>query len=146
MRETRYIFPAFISVDGDGRHVVRFPDLPEALTDGANLAEALAEAQDALSAALIGYVLEERAIPRPKASRRARHMIAPHPRTSLKVALAVEAKRRGLRAVDLARRLDIDHKEARRMLDPRHPTKADRLAEALRALGLGVSVGIYEAA
>lgn len=146
MRETRYLFPAFASADEDGRYVVRFPDIPEALTDGANLAEALAEAQDALSAALIGYVLEGRALPKPRGARRARHRIAPHPRTSLKIALATEARRRKLRPVDLARLLGVDHKEARRILDPRHPTKADRLAEALAALGLGVSIGIYEAA
>jgi hypothetical protein len=32
------------------------------------------------------------------------------------------------------------------IFDPRHPTKADRLAEALGAIGVGVSVGVYDAA
>jgi hypothetical protein len=37
--------------------------------------------------------------------------------------------------VELARRLHIDEKEARRMLDPHHATKAERLERALAVLG-----------
>ena len=41
MIQGRYSFPARLEPDEDGRLVVHFPDLPEALTDGANEAEAL---------------------------------------------------------------------------------------------------------
>ena len=41
----------------------------------------------------------------------------------------------GITRVELARRLRIDEKEARRMLDPHHSTKADRLEKALAVLG-----------
>jgi antitoxin HicB len=146
MREIRYVYAARMTADADGRLTVRFPDVPEALTDGTTFEDAMAEAQDALSTALIGYVLDGRPVPQPSAPRRGQHLVAPHPRTSLKIALATEAKRQGIRAAELARRLGVDHKEARRILDPRHPTTADRLAEALGAIGVGVSVGVYDAA
>jgi antitoxin HicB len=55
--------------------------------------------------------------------------------TALKTALYLEMQRTGITRVELARRLRIDEKEARRMLDPRHPTKAERLERALAVLG-----------
>jgi antitoxin HicB len=44
-------------------------------------------------------------------------------------------RERGITRVELARRLRIDEKEARRMLDPHHATKAERLEQALAVLG-----------
>ena len=45
--------------------IVTFPDIPEALTEGATEDEALAEAKDCLVAALGGYVQDGRPIPAP---------------------------------------------------------------------------------
>jgi hypothetical protein len=45
------MFPARLEPDEEGRLVVHFPDLPDALTDCADEAEALAEAVDCLSEA-----------------------------------------------------------------------------------------------
>jgi len=40
-----YGFPARLEPDEEGRFFVHFPDLPEALTDGADEVESLAEAR-----------------------------------------------------------------------------------------------------
>ena len=61
----RYAYPATLTREADGRVVATFLDVPEALTDGAGETEALREAQDALAAALAGYVQARRAIPQP---------------------------------------------------------------------------------
>ena len=53
----------------EGTVLVSFPDVPEALTEGATRAEALSEAVDCLVAALGGYVNEGRTIPRPSLAR-----------------------------------------------------------------------------
>ena len=53
----------------EGTALVSFPDVPEALTEGATRAEALSEAVDCLVAALGGYVNEGRTIPRPSPAR-----------------------------------------------------------------------------
>ena len=47
---------------------------------------------------------------------------------------------------ELARRLDKDEKEVRRILDPRHPTKLPTLMDALRALGKRLVVAVEKAA
>ena len=49
--------------------------------------------------------------------------------------LYLDIQNTGITRVELARRLRIDEKEAPRMLDPHHPTKADRLERALAVLG-----------
>ena len=51
--------------DEDGSILVSFPDIPEALTEGATEAEALVEAQDCVIAALGGYVEGRHPIPAP---------------------------------------------------------------------------------
>ena len=45
---TAYSYPAKLEPDADGRLVVHFPALPEALTDGADEAEALRSSSDKL--------------------------------------------------------------------------------------------------
>ncbi len=48
----------------------------------------------------------------------------------------------GISRVELARRLRIDEKEARRMLDPYHATKAERLEQALAIFGKHVELRV----
>ena len=45
---TTYEYPASFTEDAAGRMVVLFPDMPEALTDGADMNEAITEAKDCL--------------------------------------------------------------------------------------------------
>jgi len=56
MPRTGYSFPAALQRQADGSILVRFPDLPKALMNGATEAEALAEAADCLSEALAGRI------------------------------------------------------------------------------------------
>jgi len=48
----RYVYPCILGPEDDGGFSVRFPDVPETLTGGANRAEALALAKDCLATAL----------------------------------------------------------------------------------------------
>jgi hypothetical protein len=76
MREIRYAYPARLRRGEDGRFVVSFPDLPEALTDGATLAEAL-----------MSRIVDGEAIPAPSPRKAAQRLIAPDPTVALKAAL-----------------------------------------------------------
>jgi antitoxin HicB len=51
----------------NGAWLVRFPDIPEALTEGKTLAQAHVAAVDALAAAIKGYRKAGRSLPTPKA-------------------------------------------------------------------------------
>src|ERR1019366_1106730 len=60
-----FVYPYTVFQSEDGAWQVRFPDVPEALTEGDTEAEAHALATDALLAALGGLVKMKRDLPRP---------------------------------------------------------------------------------
>ena len=139
-REDVLAYPATIRRDSGGRYLVRFRDLPEALTDGATKQDALREASDALSEALAARMIAGEEIPLPSAPRGQDYRIAPEATITLKAGLYKALKELHLSIADLARRLKIDHREARRLLDPRHPTKLPRLRTALAAVDIGIGI------
>jgi antitoxin HicB len=140
-----FAYPARLTRNFERRFLVRFPDLPEALTDGASEVEALQEAADALSEALMSRIVDGEAIPDPSPVRRNQYQIAPDPTVALKAALHKAVRERKVTAADLSRLLEIDHKEARRLLDPRERSKLPRLTAALGALGYTVTTAISDA-
>ena len=83
----RHAYPCTLTPDEDGRPVVHFPDIPEALTDGADEAEALDEAHDCLVAALGRYVKARRELPSPSRAVPAGHLIPVPPVVAAKLAL-----------------------------------------------------------
>ena len=144
MAKGRYGFPARLESDEEGRLVVHFPDLPEALTDGADEAEALAEAADCLSEALAGRINRGEDIPPPSRLRRGRHWVAPEPTIALKAALYSALRTRRMTVADLARRLDIDARKAARLIDPRAASRLNDLEVALSALGYTIAIELHE--
>ena len=124
---------------------MRFRDIPEALTDGATKQEALSEAADCLGAALVGYMLEGRSLPAPSPRREQSYLVAPDTTSRLKAAVYTVARDQGVTAAKLAQALGVDHKEARRILDPNHRTKADRLETALAAMGYATELSFRTA-
>ena len=131
----RFIYPARLRPDSTGELIVSFRDLPESLTSGANQAEALAEAADALEEAIAGRMNRNDLIPVPSQRRAGEHLVAVPAGTAAKAALAVALRETGVNRVALAARLGIDEKAVRRMLDPRHRSSPNRIHQALRALG-----------
>ena len=131
----RFIYPARLHRAGPDEIVVSFRDLPECLTSGRDEAEALTEAGDALEEAIAGRIVDEESIPRPSARRAGEHRVAVPPTTAAKAALVLAFRDSGLSRLAFARRLGVDDKVVRRMLDPRHATAANRLHRALRLLG-----------
>jgi antitoxin HicB len=127
--------------DEGGRYVVRFPDLPEALTDGVDEKEALVEAPDCLSEALASRIVDGEEIPSPSSLGRGQYLISPDPIIALKAALHTALESRGLTIADLANRLGMkDWHQAQRLIDPKRPSKLRRLAAALDALDCQVEI------
>lgn len=137
------LYPARIKREDDW-HLVRFRDFPEALTSGHDEAEALRHAADCLSEALAGRLRRGDPIPNPRAARKGEVLVAPEPAVALKLALhRVTGGERGT-AARIAKGLGVDHKEARRILDPAHRTQPDRLADALALFGYGSAFGVFK--
>ncbi len=131
----RFVYPARLHRTGPDEIVVSFRDLPECLTSGRYEAEAIAEAADALEEAIAGRIVDGAPIPPPSARRRGEHRVAVPPTMAAKAALILAFRDSGLSRIAFARRLGVDDKVVRRMLDPRHATAANRLHKALRVLG-----------
>lgn len=137
-----YIYPATIEQDDAGIHVVTFRDVPEAMTQGQTIEEALEMASGALQAAFESRIKDHEEIPRPSRRRSNEKLVELPIITALKVALYEELNKAGVSRSELARTLGVDVKEVRRFLDIAHHTKADRLEEALHKFGKRVSVRI----
>ena len=139
-----YTYPARLEPDEEARLVVHFPDLPEALTDGADEAEALSEASDCLSEALASRIVDQEEIPTPSPTGPGMHLVSPEPTIALKAALYSALRDAGITIAELARRLGIDDREAARLISPRARTRLTRLEEALSALGYTIGIEVRE--
>ncbi|HZU91386.1 MAG TPA: type II toxin-antitoxin system HicB family antitoxin [Stellaceae bacterium] len=124
--------------------MVHFPDLPEALTDGADEAEALAEASDCLSTALAARIVNNEDIPVPSRLRQGQYLVAPNATMALKATLYSALRARKMTIADLALRLGIDERKAARLIDPRAAGGLASLEAALSALGYRVAIEVYE--
>lgn len=137
----RFAYPVTLTADEDaGGYVVTCRDLPEAISQGDALEEALDAAEGALEAAIEMRIQDGLEIPLPSQTRKGEHLAALPVGSAMKAAIYLAMKEQGLSKTDLARRLALDEKEARRILDPRHPTKMPTLERALHALGKRVEV------
>jgi antitoxin HicB len=131
-----FSYPVVLTEDDtEGGFVVSFPDLPEAITQGDDAAEALSQAADALEEAVAGRIRRGDEIPAPSRPRPGQPVVPVPAQTAVKAALYLALRESGLSKVELAARLGCDEKEVRRLLDPRHPSKLPRFQAALAALG-----------
>jgi len=126
--------------------MVRFPDLPEAITSGTDRQDALAQAADCLEEAIAGRIADGLDIPAPSSPRKTQVLVPVPAPTAAKAALYLAMREAQVRNTELARRLGCDEKEVRRMLDPSHPTKLPRIQQALQVLGKRLVVGMEEEA
>jgi antitoxin HicB len=140
-------YPAtFLPEDnGKGFHV-RFPDLPEALTGGDDLADTFEQAADCLAEAIAGRIARGDEIPRPSKPKRGQHLIGVPLYLAPKLALYLAMRERHMTNTELAERLGVSETVIRRMLNPKHDTKPERIQAALVALGKRVVVTFEDAA
>ena len=141
-----FLYPAeLIPEKGSTAFTVRFKDLPEAITSGRNRIDALKQASDCLEEAIAGRIDDYREIPRPSRASRKEVLIPVQAPMASKAALYLTIRDLGLSNLELARRLGVDEKEIRRMLDPRHTTKLARIEELLELVGKRIVISLCEA-
>ena len=128
------IYPAIIEPDGAG-YLVRFPDIPEALTQGATREEAVEMAADALRTSMEFYFEDRRPVPMPSAVGDGMVGIDLPASASAKVMLLNAMLEQNVTPAALARALHTSPQSVSRLVDLSHATKIDAIAAALRALG-----------
>ena len=111
---TRMAWPVNLEQQPDGSVLVSFPDIPQALTEGATIADALSEAEDCLIAALGGYINDLRDVPQPSAAR-GRPVVALSTLAASKIALYCAMRAQGLGNTALAQRLGTAEGTVRRL-------------------------------
>ncbi len=143
-RDMRFIYPYTVHQSPDGAWQMRFPDVPEAMTEGATEAEAHELAQDALLAAMGGLVKLRRDIPAPSRGGACRVVVPVL--QSVKLALYAAMRAHGLNTVTLAAKLGKQEGEIRRWLDLDHATRIETLESALAVLGRRITTEVRAAA
>ncbi len=126
----------------DGDFVVECRDLPEVVTSGDSFEEALDLANDAVEVVVIKRIEADLDLPEPSPIEEGEQAVALPAPLAAKAAVYRAWKASGLRKTELARRMNRNEVEVRRILDPRHGTKLDQLAEAARALGQQLVIGL----
>jgi len=141
-----FAYPAKFSTGSDGRLLVEFIDLPRVATDGKDAREAMEEAMDALGSDLSIRLSRHEDIPSPSAPKRGQRLVPVPLWLAPKLALFLAMRERGICNSELARRLGVHERVVRRMLDPEHASKAERIQAALAALGKQMTVEVRDAA
>jgi antitoxin HicB len=142
-----YAYPVTLVPDEQsGGFVVTFPDFPEAITQGESTEDALKQAEDCLEEAVANRIMMGVALPEPRVPAAGHQVVCLPAQTAVKAAFYSAIKELNLTKVQLAASLGVDEKEVRRLLDPYHPSKLNRIDELLRRLGKRLVVGFQNAA
>jgi len=140
-------YPAIFPPEDDGKGFrVRFPDLPEALTGGDDLPDTFVQAANCLAESIAGRIARGDEIPSPSKAKRGQHLISVPLYVVPKLALYLAMRERRMANTELAKRLGVSETVIRRMLNPKHDTKPEKIQAALIALGKRVVVTFEDAA
>jgi antitoxin HicB len=131
-----FLYPALLTPDTEhGGFVVTFPDVPEGITQGDDIPEALKQAADCLEEAIAGRIRRRESIPEASAAGPDQYAISLPVLTAAKAALYLALQQAKITQSELAAHLHCDEQEIARLLDPRRTANLSRLESALKALG-----------
>lgn len=140
-------YPAILLPEENNRGFhVRFPDLPEALTGGDDFQDTLAQAADCLAEAIAGRIARGDEIPPPSQPQPDQHSIDVPLYLAPKLALYLAVREQHVSNAEVGKRLGVSEIAVRRMLDPKHDTKPERIQAALAALGKRIVLTLDDAA
>ncbi len=141
-----FSYPAKFRTCSDGRIMVEFVDLEHVATDGKDDREAMEEAMDALGSDLSIRLSRREEVPTPSSLKRGQRLVPVPLWLAPKLALYLAMRDQRINNSELARRLGVHERVVRRMLDPEHATKAEKIQAALAALGKQMTVEVRDAA
>ncbi|NJO36450.1 MAG: type II toxin-antitoxin system HicB family antitoxin [Rhizobiales bacterium] len=128
-------YPAKLSPEAEGGYAVTFRDLGEAVAFGESEEEAIDKAGEVLADVLSYYAEDGKAFPDASAPKRGEKLVFLPVIIQAKLALWARMGELGLTKVELAARLGIDEKAARRMLRLDYHSGVDKIEAAPTMLG-----------
>lgn len=139
----RFTFPIRLISDHDsGGFVVVFRDLPEAITQGDTKTECLQEAADCLEEAIAARIDDNLALPIPSGLQEKEYLVTLSLQMTFKAILYLLLQESGITVLELAQRLEIDQKEAQKILDPRYETQLSTIDQVLTIFGRKATVDL----
>ncbi len=139
-------YPAeFTPDEEEGGFIVEFPDVAGAVTYGSTHKEAYEMAQDGLGIMLESYIWQHATLPPRSMPTEDQVVVELSALDSSKLALCLEMAKAKLTKTELAARLGVDEKEARRILAVGHNTKLDTLEAAFKAIGRKITIQVEAA-
>jgi antitoxin HicB len=106
----------------------------------------LTEAEDCLQEAIAGRMVRKEDIPAASRLKRGQAGVGVALYLAPKLALYLAMREKRINNSELARRLGVTETIVRRMLNPKHDTKPEKLQEALELLGKKVLIAVMDAA
>jgi antitoxin HicB len=125
--------------------LVRFPGIPEALTEGKTQEEARANAVDCVIAALEGYMKAGRPLPRQGAAHSGPNRAVLPSLVTAKLAVYETMRARGWSKLKLAKQLGMPENSMRRLLDLRHRSQMWIIDEALAKMKAELPIDLPKA-
>lgn len=129
----------------NGWWLVRFPGIPEALTEGESQEEARENAVDCVIAALEGYMKAGRLLPRKGAAHSGRDRAVLPSLVTAKLAVYETMRGRGWSKLKLAKQLGMPENSVRRLLDLRHSSHMWIIDEALAKMNAELPIDLPKA-
>jgi len=126
----------------NGWWLVRFPEIPEALTEGETEEEARTSAIDCVIAALEGYMKAGRPVPRPSPPDPALSRAMLPSLVTAKLAVYETMRTHGWSKVKLARELGVPENSVRRLLNLRHSSHIGVVDAALAKMNAELSIDL----
>ncbi len=136
-----FTYPMDLTEQPEGGYLVTFPDLPEAITQGESKEEAIEEAIDCLEEAIANRIEMKLNIPYGSKPKNRQDCVSLPATLAAKAALYLTIKKEKLTNTKLAKKLNCDEKEIRRLLDPHFKSKIPRIEQVLHQLGQRLEVG-----
>jgi antitoxin HicB len=126
----------------NGWWLVRFPGIPEALTEGETREDARTNAVDCVIAALEGYMKAGKRLPRRGAGYTGRDRAVLPSLVTAKLAVYEIMRERGWSKLKLAKQLGIPENSVRRLLDLRHSSHMWIIDEALAKMNAELRINL----
>src|SRR3984885_11716649 len=126
----------------NGWWLVRFPGIPEALTEGETEEELRHNAVDCMIAALEGYMKAGKPLPRQGGGHTGPDRAVLPSLVTAKLAVYETMRNRGWSKLKLAKELGMPENSVRRLLDLRHSSQMWIIDEALKKMSSGLTIDL----